>query len=66
MLNFSFGWYVLDIFRSWYDFASLEGRVYRGVNVIGLIGDFGCFVKVIFVIIYVKDDIFLVVCYSIV
>lgn len=64
MLNLSSGWHAPDIFRSWYDSASPEGRAYRGVNVTGLIGDPGCPVKVTLVIIYAKDDTLLAVCHS--
>lgn len=61
---FSSGWHALDIFRSWQDSASPEGRAYRGINVIELIGDPGCPVKVTLVIIYAKDDTLLAVCHS--
>lgn len=45
-------------------FLSPEDRAYVGMDVVGLIGDPGCPVKVTLVIIYAKDDTLLAVCHS--
>lgn len=46
-------------------FCKTRGRcLYRGINIVGLIGDPGCPVKITLVIIYAKDDTPLAGCHK--